>query len=80
MPMNFPRVALAGFCALVACFVVGELLFTLLPLQAEFMKYPAVYRSQDAIKSVMPAGMVAMFVAMVVLTVQASSRVRGSGY
>jgi hypothetical protein len=30
---------------------------------------PAVYRSQEGIKSVMPAGMAAMFLAMVVLAV-----------
>ena len=33
------------------------------------MKYPAVYRPQDGIKKVMPAGMAAMLVGMVVLAV-----------
>lgn len=75
--MNFSRVALAGFCAFVAYFVIGGLSFTLLPIRTEFMKYPAVYRSQDGIKSVMPAGMVAMFVAMVVLAVIYSMLYRG---
>jgi len=33
------------------------------------MKYPTVYRSQEGIKSVMPAGMAAMFVAILALAV-----------
>jgi hypothetical protein len=41
------------------------------------MKYPAVYRSQDAIKSVMPVGVIAMFVAMVVLTIIYAMLYRG---
>jgi hypothetical protein len=68
--MNFTRIALAALGAFVAYFVVGGLTFAALPwLKNEFMKYPAVYRSQDGIKSVMPAGMAAMFVAMLVLAV-----------
>jgi hypothetical protein len=70
MPMNWTRIALAALGAFVAYFVVGGLLFAVLPwLKTEFMKYPAVYRSQEGIKSVMPAGMAAMFVSMVVLAV-----------
>jgi len=38
-------------------------------LKDEFRKYPAVYRSHESIKSVMPIGMAAMFVGMVVLAV-----------
>jgi hypothetical protein len=45
-------------------------LFAVLPwLRDEFLKYPAVYRSQEGIKSVMPMGMAAMFVGMLVLAV-----------
>ena len=66
--MNIPRIALAAMGAFVAYFVLGGLSFVLLPLRNEF-KYPAVYRSQEGIKSVMPAGMAAMFLAMVVLAV-----------
>jgi hypothetical protein len=36
-------------------------------LKTEFMKYPAVYRSRQGMKSVMPAGMAAMFVSIAVL-------------
>jgi hypothetical protein len=50
--------------------VYGGLLFVLVPsLKNEFQKYPAIYRSHDGIKAVMPAGMAAMFVALVVLAV-----------
>jgi hypothetical protein len=67
--MNFVRIALAALGAFVAYFVLGGLAFTLLPLRDEFRKYPAVYRSQEGIKSVMPAGMAAMFLAMPALAV-----------
>jgi hypothetical protein len=67
--MNFARLALASLGAFVAYFVLGGLVFTSSAMKSEFMKYPAVYRSQEGIKSVMPAGMAAMFVAMLVLAV-----------
>jgi hypothetical protein len=68
--MNFTRIALAALGAFVAYFVVGGLGFVLLPsLKVEFQKYPAVYRSSEGIKSVMPVGMAAMFVAILSLTV-----------
>jgi hypothetical protein len=68
--LNYTRIGLASLGAFVTYFVLGGLFFGLLPsLRSEFLKYPAVYRSQDGIKSVMPAGMVAMFVGMVVLAV-----------
>jgi hypothetical protein len=68
--MNFTRIALAALGAFVAYFVLGGLSFALVPsLRNEFLKYPAVYRSQEAIKSVMPAGMAAMFLGMVALAV-----------
>jgi uncharacterized membrane protein len=66
--MNFTRVALAAVGAFIAYFVVGGLTFALLPwLKNEFLKYPAVYRTQNGIKSVMPIGMLAMFIAMLAL-------------
>ena len=67
--MNYTRIALAALAAFVAYFVIGGLTFAVSSLKNEFMKYPAVYRSQDSIKSVMPAGMAAMLVAMLVLAV-----------
>jgi hypothetical protein len=68
--MNYTRILLAAFCAFIAYFIYGGILFGLLPwLRTEFAKYPAVYRSQEGIKSVMPFGMVAMFVALVAIAV-----------
>jgi hypothetical protein len=68
--MNFTRIGLAALGAFVVYFIIGGFTFAVLPwLKNEFQKYPAVYRSQDGIKSAMPAGMAAMFVAMVVLAV-----------
>lgn len=80
--MNFTRIALAALGAFVAYFVLGGLSFAVLPwLKNEFLKYPAVYRSQEGIKSVIPAGMAAMFVAMLVLAViYAMLYQRGSGF
>jgi hypothetical protein len=66
--MNLTRVALAGLGGFVAYFVLGGLSFVVLPsLKTEFLKYPAVYRSQEGIKSAMPVGMAAMFVAILAL-------------
>jgi hypothetical protein len=68
--MNFTRIGLAALGAFLAYFVLGGLSFVVLPsLKSEFLKYPAVYRSQEGMKNVMPAGMAAMCVAMVVLAV-----------
>jgi len=68
--MNTMRVALAALGAFVAYFVAGGVMFVSMPwLKTEFMKYPAVYRSQEGMKRVMPAGMAAMFVSIAVLAV-----------
>ncbi len=75
--MNYTRLLLAAFCAFVAYFAIGALTFTAPLMKNEFMKYPAVYRTQEGIKSVMPAGMAAMFVAMVVLAVLYAMLYRG---
>src|SRR5579862_2196180 len=68
--MNYARILLASVCAFVAYFIYGGILFGALPwLRSEFAKYPAVYRSQEGIKSVMPFGMLAMFVALAAIAV-----------
>src|ERR1039457_5064516 len=68
--MNFSRIALASLGAFVAYFFVGFGTFGLLPsLKTEFLKYPTIYRSHEAMKGVMPAGMAFMFVAMMALAV-----------
>lgn len=68
--MNIARIALAAIGAFIAYFVCGGLSFVLIPsLKDEFLKYPAIYRSQEAMKTVMPAGMAFMFLAILALTV-----------
>jgi hypothetical protein len=68
--MNYTRILLASFCAFIAYFIYGGIFFGLLPwLRTEFAKYPAVYRSQEGIKSTMPFGMLAMFVALAAIAV-----------
>jgi uncharacterized protein YneF (UPF0154 family) len=67
--MNFTRIVLAAVGAFLAYFILGALFFTSSWMRSEFSKFPAVYRTQEAIKTVMPAGMAAMFIAMVVLAV-----------
>jgi hypothetical protein len=68
--MNYTRIALASLGATVAYFVLGGILFAALPwLQKEFQKYPAVFRTQDDMKRVMPIGMAGILVAILVVTV-----------
>jgi hypothetical protein len=76
--MNYARLALAGLGGFIAYFVIGGLSFALVPsLRTEFLKYPSVYRTQEGIKSVMPAGMAAMFIAILALTVIYARLYRG---
>ena len=65
--MNIARIALAAF---VTYFAIGFLVFAAGPT--------AVYRPQDSIKKVMPAGMAAMLVSMVVLAVLYAMTCHGS--
>jgi hypothetical protein len=68
--MNLARTALAAFGAFVAYFAAGALIFGLMPsLKNEFLKYPAVYRSQDGQIGHMPAGMAAMFLSIIAMAV-----------
>lgn len=68
--MNLSRIVLAAVGAFVAYFLVGGAAFAILPsLKSEFLKYPSVYRSQEGQMSHMPAGMAAMFVAILALSV-----------
>ena len=65
IPMNLPWIALAALAALVAYFMVGGLFFAVPAMRTEFAKYPAVYRSGEANKSVMGVGMLGLLLAMV---------------
>jgi hypothetical protein len=77
--MNFGRIALAALGGLVAYFALGFLMFAVLPtMKSEFAKYPAVYRPPEAMKSLMPLGMAAIFVEMVVLAVLYAMTYRGA--
>jgi hypothetical protein len=68
--MNIVRIALASLGGFVAYFVLGGLSFALIPsLKDEFLKYPAIYRSQEGQMSHMAVGMPAMFLSMVALVV-----------
>ena len=67
--MNTTRIFLAALGGFAVYFVFGGLSFAVSSMKNQFLKYPAVYRSQEGIRSVMPAGMAAMFVAMIVLAV-----------
>jgi hypothetical protein len=70
MEMHFLRVLLAAVGAFVVYFIIGTIGFVALPsMKKEFEKYPAVYRGHEAIMKVMPLGMLAMFVSMLVLAV-----------
>jgi hypothetical protein len=68
--MSLSRIALAALGGFAAYFVLGGLAFGLFrSLKNEFLKYPAVYRSQQGQMSYMPAGMAAMFVSILALAV-----------
>jgi hypothetical protein len=79
--MNYARILAASLCAFVAYFIYGGILFGALPwLRTEYAKYPAVYRSQEGIKSTMPFGVLAMFVALAAIAVlYAMTYTGGSG-
>jgi len=68
--VNYAYVAVASLGATVAYFAFGFAMFAALPaMKVEFMKYPNVYRPQDKIMKVMPYGMVAILISIVVVAV-----------
>ena len=62
--MNLTRIALAALAALVAYFIVGGIFFTVPAMRAEFAKYPAIYRTGEAINSVMAVGVLGILLAI----------------
>lgn len=62
--MNLPRIALAALAALVAYFIVGGIFFAVPALSEEFAKYPAIYRTGEAINSVMAVGVLGILLAI----------------
>jgi len=70
MEIHILRVFLAGLGAFVVYMTTGGILFAALPwLKTEFKKHPGVFREEAELWRVMPIGMLAMFVAMLVLAV-----------
>jgi hypothetical protein len=68
--MNYARIALASLGAMVAYFVYGFAMFAALPaMKTEFMKYPNVYRPKEELMKVMPYGMFAILIAIVVVAI-----------
>lgn len=68
--MNYSRLGLAALGGTVAYFAFGFLVLWLVPaLINESRKYPAVYRSQEEMKSVMPIVFVATFIAILVVAI-----------
>jgi len=62
--MNLTRIALAALAALVAYFIVGGIFFAIPAMGAEFAKYPAVYRTGEALNSVMGVGVLGILLAI----------------
>jgi len=68
--MNYSSLALAVLAATVAYFAFGFLLFWLVPaLIEEAHKYLAVFRPKEEIMKVMPIGMVATLIAILVVAI-----------
>jgi hypothetical protein len=65
--MNYLSLGLAALGGTVASFAVGFLMFWLAPgLINEAHKYPAVFRPKEEMMTVMPIGLIATFIAILV--------------
>jgi hypothetical protein len=70
MHMNYTRIALASFGGVVAYFAYGFAMFAAWPaMKTEFLKYPNVYRPEKEMMKVMPYGMIAILIAIVVVAI-----------
>ena len=68
--MNYSSLGLAALGGTVASFAFGFLVFWLVPgLINEAHKYPAVFRPKEEMKTVMPIGIVANFIAILVVAI-----------
>jgi len=67
--MNYARLAIASLAGTAVYFLVGGIVFTMTPLRKEFEQYPALYRPMDAMKPLMPIGLVAMFIGILVVAI-----------
>jgi hypothetical protein len=70
MQMNYSSLGLAALGGTVASFAFGFLVFWLVPgLIKEGHRYPAVFRPKEEMKAVMPIGIVATFMANLVVAI-----------
>ena len=68
--MNYASLALAALGGTVASFAFGFLVFWLVPgLIEEAHKYPAVFRPKEEMNAVMPVGLIANFMAILVAAI-----------
>ena len=68
--MNYPRLVLAALGGMVASFAFGFLVLWLVPaLIEEGHKYPAVFRAKEEMMTVMPIGLAATFIAILVVAI-----------
>jgi hypothetical protein len=67
--MNVARVAAAAIAAFAVYFILGGAIFTIPAMRAEFARFDAVYRTQQAMKAVMPLGMLGILLSMTALAV-----------
>jgi hypothetical protein len=68
--MNYSSLGLAAFGGTVASFAFGFLVLWLLPaLINEGHKYPAVFRPKEEMMTVMPIGLVATFISILVVAI-----------
>lgn len=68
--MNYSRLGLAALGGMVASFAFGFLVLWLVPaLIKEGHKYPAVFRPKEEMFTVMPIGIVATFIAILVVAI-----------
>ena len=68
--MNYSHLGLAALGGTVAHFAFGFLVFWLLPgLIKEGHKYPAVFRPKEEMMTVMPIGIVATFISILVVAI-----------
>ena len=79
--MNYPRLGLAALGGMVASFAFGFLVLWLVPgLFDEARKHQAVFRPEEEMMTVMPIGIVAAFLAILVAAIIfAMMHRRGSG-
>ena len=68
--MNYSRLGLAALGGMVASFAFGFLVLWLVPaLINEAHKYPAVFRPKEEMMAVMPIGLVATFISILVVAI-----------